>query len=646
MVSCTANTEVRPCYDGFTETEGKGTCKRGQQTCNADGTGFGECVGEVLPAMADDCAKGLDTTCDGKLSCPCTPKATKSCYDGLPATSADVGICKRGIRTCDDDGKGFGDCVGQIKPDVENCLTPDDENCDGLINGPLGGCVCETPGEVSDCTGALPGVCAGGTHVCAADGKSYGECTSKLMPSFEDCFTTDDEDCDGKPAVACMGTSSVAGSAGTASGDDSVFGVASDAAGNIFIGGVSGSSQGINYAVTTGAAEITKLDKNGVQIWKKTYPSAGGGGYSVVRGVTVDGTGSVFLIGEYVGTISANGVSLTSTQVNIADVFVVKLAADGSLKWSKSYGGLSDHYGAGISAAANGDVFLIGSMSGTMNFGASMLTTKGSTDVFVARLDGATGDAKWSKNFGDNAAQRGRDIAATSDGNMVATGQFDGTINFGGGDLLGGSSNENIFLTKLDGANGNQVWAKSFGDLDDQIGYSVAADNKGNIVLTGTAAGKTDFGGGLLGSSSSGQIDFFIASFASDGSHRWSKVFGDNNPQAGRDVAVDAAGNVLLTGHFTGTINFDNTTTLTNSGTGSSLDVFVAKFKGSDGTLGWARSFGDTMNDQLGRSITADPSANAIVGGTFKGGIDFGPPTAPLTSTSSTFDTFWVKLAP
>ena len=646
MMVCTPDTEVKPCYGGFAETEGKGTCKGGQQTCNDDGSGFGECVGEVLPTMSDDCAKSTDTTCDGKLTCPCQPKKTKPCYDGMPATTAGVGICKSGIRTCNDDGTGFGDCIGEIKPSAENCATPEDENCDGAVNEATSGCVCDpTMMAPSDCTTTQLGVCAGGTHVCAADGKSYSECISKLMPSFEDCFTTDDEDCDGKPALACAGTSIIASAPGTSSGDDSLFGVASDAAGNIFLGGVSGSSQGTNYTVAAGAAEITKLDKNGMQTWKKSYPSTGVGSYSVIRGVTVDGTGNVLLVGEYWGTINSNGVSLTST-VGSPDVFVIKLAPDGTLKWSKSFGGAGDQFGTSISAAVNGNVFITGSMSGTMVLGSTTLSGTGSTDIFVAKLDAATGDPLWSKNFGDASAQVGWGIAATPDGNVAVTGQSAGGIDFGGGSL-GNKGKNDIFLAKLDGNTGLQVWAKRFGDSADQVGFGVAADSKGNIVLTGYVQGKTDFGAGDVDVGVGNPSELFVASFAPDGTHRWSHVFGDStNPQQGRAVAVDGAGNVLVAGYFNGIIQF-GTTTLTNpSGSGGTPDVFVAKLKGSDGTPGWARTFG-FMSDQVAWTVAADPLGNVILGGTFKGMINFAPPAGlSFTSMNNTYDAFWAKLAP
>jgi hypothetical protein len=640
VMVCTPSTEVEPCYGGFTETEGKGICKGGQHTCNADGSGFGDCIGEVLPEMADDCAKSIDRTCDGKLSCPCTPKDTKPCYDGMPAGTMGVGICKSGMRTCSDDGKGFGDCIGQVKPAPEDCLTPEDENCDGLLNGLAGGCVCE-PMTPADCTTAQLGECAKGIKVCAADGKSYGACTATL-PTFENCITMQDEDCDGTTGAACVGSTSFAGADGATASDRSIFGVASDAAGNIFLGGVSGFYQGANYGVTTGTANITKLDKDGKGVWEKNYTTTLGG-FSVVRGATVDKMNNVLLIGEYRGAINSDGVLLPSSTNSSIDVFVVKLDANGTPLWAKSFNAAEDQYGASISAAANGDVFIVGSMYGTMSFGSKTLTTKGSIDVFVARLDAATGEPKWSQSFGTSGLQYGRHIAATSDGHLAVVGEFEDDIGFDGG-FLGNKGKKDIFLAKLDGNDGTQKWAKAFGDGADQMGYGVAADTLGNIVITGYLEGKVDVGGVSLNAGGNGKGDLLVASFASDGTPNWSKSFGDSdNAQIGRDVAVDAAGNVLVTGYFSGALQI-GTTSLSTSG-GTAPDVFVAKLNASDGALGWARSFGD-MDDQIAWTITTDPQANVIFGGVFRSTISFAPPAALSFMSPGNYDSFWAKLAP
>jgi hypothetical protein len=61
---------TRSCYDGPVGTAGVGQCKSGTQTCNAEGSAWGACVGEVLPGVeAGLCTDGIDNDCNGKVDC-------------------------------------------------------------------------------------------------------------------------------------------------------------------------------------------------------------------------------------------------------------------------------------------------------------------------------------------------------------------------------------------------------------------------------------------------------------------------------------------------------------------------------------------------------------------------------------------------
>ncbi|MEO7330946.1 MAG: hypothetical protein ABI193_20395 [Minicystis sp.] len=127
---------TKPCYNGPNGTENTGLCHGGEQTCNAAGQAYGVCMGEVLP-VPETCNTPGDDDCNGVVNdqgvgCACVPNSTSPCYDG-PAGTQNKGICVGGMHTCDAQGQGFGACMGQVLPMVENCLTPAvDEDCDGL----------------------------------------------------------------------------------------------------------------------------------------------------------------------------------------------------------------------------------------------------------------------------------------------------------------------------------------------------------------------------------------------------------------------------------------------------------------------------------------------------------------------------------
>lgn len=56
--------QKQPCYQGAPGTNNIGACKGGTQTCKADGSGWGACVGQVLPHY-ETCGNAIDDDCNG-----------------------------------------------------------------------------------------------------------------------------------------------------------------------------------------------------------------------------------------------------------------------------------------------------------------------------------------------------------------------------------------------------------------------------------------------------------------------------------------------------------------------------------------------------------------------------------------------------
>ena len=132
---------------------------------------------------------------------------------------------------------------------------------------------------------------------------------------------------------------------------------------------------------------------------------------------------------------------------------------------------------------------------------------------------------------------------------------------------------------------------------------------------------------------------------AADGELNWAQRFGSaiGNDQ-GRDFAVDADGNVFITGIFGGTVDFDPSATINSLASNSnSLDVFVAKYN-SAGAYVWARSFGSNVIDEA-LSIDVDSLGNVYSTGFFRNSADFDPGAGMATLTvAGTEDVFIWKL--
>jgi len=327
--------------------------------------------------------------------------------------------------------------------------------------------------------------------------------------------------------------------------------------------------------------------------------------------IAVDASGNSVVTGWFMGTVDFGGGILTSA--GGSDVFLAKFDPGGNNIWSQRFGDASGQVANKVTVDPFGNVIVTGYFQGTVNFGGGVLTSAGSNDIFVAKFD-ASGNHLWSQSFGDASDQQPFDVECDGLGNVVVTGHFEGTVDFGGG-LLTNAGGKDIFVAKFYAA-GSHMWSQRFGDAADQYGIGVETDGSGNALVTGYFLSTVDFGGGVL--VSGGSFDTYIVKFDAGGTHLWSQRFGDTNSDLGEGVAADGSNNVILAGRFVDTIDFGGGV-LTSSG---SQDVFLAKFDAS-GTHLWSQRFGDT-NQDVNNAVAVDGSGNIVITGQDRGLIDFG----------------------
>jgi hypothetical protein len=204
---------------------------------------------------------------------------------------------------------------------------------------------------------------------------------------------------------------------------------------------------------------------------------------------------------------------------------------------------------------------------------------------------------------------------------VYVVGKFIGSVNFGGSTFS--SANYDAFVASYDGATGAHRWSKQLGGGAADEGMAVAVDSASNVYVSGYFNGTANFGGGTV--SSSGQ-DAFVASYVgATGAHRWSRGLGGGGTDAAAGVAVDAAGDVYLTGWFASTVNFGGGALTSDGGS----DIFVASYTGASGAHRWSKAFGDFDGDG-GTSIAADGQGHVVATGYYFGTTSFGG--TPLTS--------------
>ncbi len=171
---------------------------------------------------------------------------------------------------------------------------------------------------------------------------------------------------------------------------------------------------------------------------------------------------------------------------------------------------------------------------------------------------------------------------------------------------------------------------------------AVAADAAGNSYVTGEFLGTVDFdpGPGTANLTATGASDLFVAKYTPAGTLAWVRQFAEQpnlSPGAG-GIAVDGSGDVVFSGRFVGTVDFDpgpGTFNLTAVGTG---DPFVAKLD-SGGNFVWAKQFAatDTSGGGDAHAVAVDGAGNVYAGGDFFGTVDLdpGPGTHNVTGVGS-----------
>jgi hypothetical protein len=413
------------------------------------------------------------------------------------------------------------------------------------------------------------------------------------------------------------------------SGGDNFNAVAMDPAGNVIVVGSFGGSLdfGGGPLVSNGGSLDIVIAKFNAAGAHVWSERFGGTSNEQANGVAVDPSGNVYVTGNFSGTADF-GSGVGIVGAGGTDIFLAKYNSNGVHQWSKGYGGSGADNGSAVATTASGDVIMTGSYSTLATMGGGVPTvSQGGTDIFIEKYN-TSGTFQWGKYLGSVATESGTSVATDANANVYATGDFNMTVDFGGGGGgLTSAGAGDVYLAKYN-SSGVHQWSQRFGSTSSDRGNDVAVDALASVVMTGFFTGTVDFGGGGL--TSGGGQDMMVARYTAAGAHQWSRRIGGTVNDAGISVAVDGTGHTLVTGNFANTATFTGGS-LTSAG---SNDVLFARYDAA-GSLVWIQRVGSVTSDQP-KGIAADASGNAVITGTFTDTVDFGG--GPLTSAGNPDD--------
>jgi hypothetical protein len=467
--------ESESCYDGPGGTEGVGECRAGERFCVADGSAFGACEEQILPA-SESCAAPQDEDCDGY-----------DCNDVMWALQFGSAGGEQVIGVASDaagnvaavgyygNGTNFGDAQLAAVDGADAFVTMQSPDGEHLWTVPFGGDGIEAAIDVGiDPQGSVlvAGIFASAIQIGPMMYTSTGARDIFLVKLSPDGVVV---------------WSQTFGDAGS----DGCGGLDVDSSGQValtgwFMGDIDFGSGTLNAGPGINAF-VARFDSAGNVNAANVF---GGGGDAFPRGVVAHDSGDISMVGHFQGDIA-----LTQSHVSAGsnDIFAARLDENASLRWSVAFGNTGADRLIDVAEDAAENLVVVGNFELDLSLGSNIsVTSAGDDDALLAKLGAGDGSTRWARGFGDASEQWAHSVAVDAGDNVHLTGHYQTSIDFGGGALGGDVLQRNLYVARLD-ADGNHVASRGFPLNGSQapalLGFpgqrTIAVDPAGNVLLGG-----------------------------------------------------------------------------------------------------------------------------------------------------------------
>lgn len=297
-------------------------------------------------------------------------------------------------------------------------------------------------------------------------------------------------------------------------------------------------------------------------------------------------------------------------------------AEPSSFEWIASGGGAKSDKSRAVAFAPDGGAYLAGETTDEGDFGGVKREGLGGTDFFLAKI-AKGGKTLWVRSLGGSLVDRGYGVVSDGEGNAYVTGHYQSTDAKGGsGEILPNRGDYDVFVAKYSPA-GDLLWIRTAGGSGYDYGHGIALDPAGDVVVSGAVAGEAHFGDQVTKSTGKGRA-VFCAKYSPAGELRWVTTTTGNFSGSGHGIAADADGNLYIGGSGSGSGEIGGVALSAKSGS-----ALVMKLD-SGGKALWAKLTPGTPSAGF-HEITVDEKGRVWGAGMFKGKVTFGGQTWETT---------------
>jgi gliding motility-associated-like protein len=336
------------------------------------------------------------------------------------------------------------------------------------------------------------------------------------------------------------------------------------------------------------------------------------------------------------------------------------------LHWAKVFEpySMTNSNGRTVGVDALGNVYSAGLFENTCDFdpgpGLYMMPAAGPFNygIYISKLD-ANGNFVWAKQIPTYVSFGRINLKVDRAGNIYLASDLNNAADMDPGPGVYNMSPtgfRDAYVVKLN-ADGNLIWAKQFGGPGDTGPQAsmVELDQDNNVLIAGIFNNTVDFDPGpatLNITSSAHQQGYIVKLNNSNGGLVWAKQFG-NGPEVYsgsfiNDMKCDRQGNIVLTGSFARTCDFDpgpGTYNVTSS-PGGVCDAFICKLDANCNLI-WVKTMGQNGTNNhfiTPTGVAIDSMNNIFTTGFFIGDYDFDPGAGVQVVYSNPHDSYIQKL--